>query len=57
MKFHKADSFIAEQWCTGLDDAELDHLGKHGKQAWKTSRRDIPYVMANVSRQTVGKGL
>ncbi|KAG2175604.1 hypothetical protein INT43_001251 [Umbelopsis isabellina] len=31
----------------GLNDTELDHLGKHGKQAWKTSRRDIPYVMAN----------
>jgi len=31
----------------GLDEEELDKLGRFGKKARKTSRRDIPYVLAN----------
>jgi pseudouridine-5'-phosphate glycosidase len=35
----------------GLDEEELDKLGRFGKKARKTSRRDIPYVLANVRRR------
>ena len=30
----------------GLDDAQIEHLGRNGQQVTKTSRRDIPFIVA-----------
>lgn len=33
--------------CIGLSKDEIDYIGRKGKDVYKTSRRDIPYVLAN----------
>lgn len=45
----------ASDLCLGLTDETLEHLGKIGPKAQKTSRRDLSVVLSQVNQLAINR--